>query len=97
MKFVTEFSHISLKDSAQVGAKAASLGHLYTIADQLGINVPNGFSITTQGYWYFVNSNGILPQLHAHMQMVDYGDIKTVQTAGAAIRDLFYVVRCRMI
>jgi|ERR1700733_116968 len=89
MELVKQFSHISFADTAQVGAKGASLGQLFNNADALGINVPNGFAITTDAYHSFVAYNDITPRLNAYMESIDYADIKNVQQTGAAIRALF--------
>ena len=53
------FNEISMKDIDLVGGKNASLGELYQNMNDFGINVPNGFAITTQSYDLFINHNNL--------------------------------------
>jgi len=45
------FDQLGMKDVPLVGGKTASLGELYNVLKPRGINVPNGFGITTDTYY----------------------------------------------
>ena len=53
------FNEISMSDIDLVGGKNASLGELYQNMNDFGINVPNGFAITTLSYDLFVEHNNL--------------------------------------
>lgn len=53
------FNQISGKDVLSVGGKNASLGEMYSKLSQKGINVPDGFALTSAAYWYFLKANKI--------------------------------------
>ena len=50
------FDEASMEDVATVGGKGASLGEMYQKLTEIGVKVPNGFSLTTQAFHEFVNA-----------------------------------------
>ena len=42
-----------------VGGKNASLGEMFNKLTKKGVNLPDGFAITTEAYWSFVKENKI--------------------------------------
>ncbi|PIP18258.1 MAG: hypothetical protein COX42_01885, partial [Parcubacteria group bacterium CG23_combo_of_CG06-09_8_20_14_all_35_6] len=48
------FSEISKSDIALVGGKNASLGEMFSKLTNEGINVPDGFALTSNFYWQFI-------------------------------------------
>ncbi|CAN5163371.1 hypothetical protein BH09DEP1_BH09DEP1_7820 [soil metagenome] len=92
MEYIKNFSQSSIDDVALVGGKAASLGNLYTKLSSKGIRVPNGFAITADAYWYFINANGLMPHIEKMMdELQDFSDIAKVQQVGHHIRNLFRI------
>lgn len=92
MEFIKSFSHIGMDDVALVGGKAASLGNLYTKLSGKGIRVPNGFAITADAYWHFINANGLMPHIEKMMdELHDFNDVQKVQQVGHHIRNLFRI------
>lgn len=92
MEYIRNFSQISINDIGLVGGKAASLGNLYTKLARKGIRVPNGFAITADAYWYFINANGLMPHIEKMMdELRDFSDIEKVQQVGHHIRNLFRI------
>jgi len=61
MKQIKNFSEIHLKDIALVGGKNSSLGEMFTELSSKGIKVPDGFAVTSDGYWSFLNENKLVP------------------------------------
>jgi len=59
MNYIKWLNEVSMKDVSSVGGKTASLGEMYRHLKPMGIEVPNGFAITSDGFKYFVKSNGL--------------------------------------
>ena len=55
-KFCLWFNEVGKKDGAEVGGKGANLGEMA----QMGIPVPNGFIVTAQAYFYFLDKVEII-------------------------------------
>lgn len=92
MKYIKSFSEIASSDVSLVGGKGASLGNLYNALSTQGVKVPNGFSITADAYWYFIEANGLMPHIEKMMQeLTDFNDIEKVQQVGHHIRNLFRI------
>ena len=58
-KFILWFKQISIKDVPLVGGKNASLGEMFSKLTRKGINVPDGFVLTSRAYWYYLKANKI--------------------------------------
>jgi len=85
---VIPFSEITITDIAKVGGKNASLGEMIKHLSVKGVRVPNGFVITSNAYWFFVNFNDLKEKIHSYLQEYDKGKID-LDKAGRAIRQLF--------
>lgn len=53
------FSEICVDDVGKVGGKSASLGEMYRELSSKNIAIPNGFAITAQAYFYFIDTVGV--------------------------------------
>lgn len=92
MKFIKKFSEITVTDSAFVGGKTASLGSMFNALSSQGIRVPDGFGITADAYWHFVNSNHLMPIIEKIMDgLTDYNDLHKIKEVGQHIRNLFHI------
>ena len=70
------------------GSKVARLGELR----KMGINVPDGFVVTTDAFTTFINSNGLERQIKQKVELVpDADDLDQVKTISEEIRHLFEV------
>lgn len=58
-KYVKPLSTLSLADVPLVGGKNASLGEMIRELTPLGIRIPEGYAITSAGYWHFVRQSGL--------------------------------------
>ncbi|PIP23841.1 MAG: phosphoenolpyruvate synthase [Candidatus Nealsonbacteria bacterium CG_4_10_14_0_2_um_filter_38_17] len=58
-KYILVFSEINIKDVPLVGGKNASLGEMFGQLTQKGVNVPDGFALTSDAYWYYLEANKI--------------------------------------
>ena len=81
--FVELLKNVSKSDVRLAGGKAASLGELMGI----GLPVPEGFVITTEGYEYFIEKNGIREKIKLLLGN-DLGDLRALAETGEKIRSL---------
>jgi pyruvate,water dikinase len=87
-KFILWFRQISHKDVPLVGGKNASLGEMYRILTKKGINVPNGFALTSHAYFYFLKKAGINKQLKEIFNNFNPNSIRSLQETGKKVRRL---------
>ncbi|XOB40688.1 MAG: phosphoenolpyruvate synthase [Candidatus Nealsonbacteria bacterium] len=81
-KFILWLRDISKKDSLLVGGKNASLGEMYSQLTRKGINVPNGFVLTSLAFWYFLKQNKIDKKLKKIFQGFNPGDLQNLKKTG---------------
>lgn len=87
--YIKPFTHVTLQDVPSVGGKNASLGEMIGQLSAKGIRVPQGFAITSDAYWYYLDYNNLRPQLSAAMaQLTDVNDISQLQQVGRQVREL---------
>ncbi len=86
--FILWFKDISKNDVPLVGGKNASLGEMFSKLSKKGINVPDGFVLTTRAYWYFLEENGIDKELKKIFKEFNPKSIKSLQKAGRLSRNL---------
>jgi len=87
-KNILWLKNISLKDVPLVGGKNASLGEMYRNLSKEGVNVPDGFALTTRVYWRFLKDNGIDGELKKLFKGLNAKDIKKLQQVGRKARQL---------
>jgi len=90
MKFVRWFGEIGLDDLKMVGGKNASLGEMTRHLTSIGVKVPNGFAVTTDGYLNYLDHNGfeseIKKMLNELVTIAD--DMVSVRRLGMKIRTM---------
>ena len=59
-KYVRWFKEVDKEDIGIVGGKGANLGEM----TKAGFPVPNGFVVTAQAYFQFLDESGLLGYLH---------------------------------
>ncbi len=87
-ELIKHFSEITIKDIPQVGGKNASLGEMYTTLSSHGIKVPEGFAVTSAGYWLFLNENKLVDQLTALLSKLNTETFDNLPEIGAKARSL---------
>ena len=75
-------------DVSAVGGKNASLGEMIATLGSAGISVPDGFAITAQAYWRFLDANGIREPLAACMARLDRGMLSNLKVIADEARAL---------
>lgn len=84
--FIRFFKDIDNTQVSIVGGKNASLGEMYQKLTHKGIKVPNGFAVTAQGYWRFLEYNGLFPILEQTLNALDTTQFSNLAEIGAACR-----------
>lgn len=89
MGHILWFEQIRLDDLPRVGGKNASLGEMYQTLTEHGVKIPNGFAVTADAYWHFVDSANLRPKMAALLAKVDGdSDVRTLQEVGENLREL---------
>jgi len=81
------YQNVSIKDVLLVGGKNASLGEMIRELSKKGIQIPDGFALTTKAYWYYLKANKIDQKLKEIFQKFDPKNIKSLQETGKAARE----------
>lgn len=88
MSFTVPFNKISLTDLNQVGGKNASLGEMYQKLTTKGIKVPNGFAVTSDAYWNFLDENNSRERLGKILKELDTESFDNLSEVGEKARAL---------
>jgi len=59
MSLILWFNEVGIKDISLVGGKNASLGEMLQKLTPKGINIPDGFAVTSEAYKYFIKFNNL--------------------------------------
>lgn len=87
-KNILWFEDIFYKDLPLVGGKNASLGEMYRTFSRQGINIPNGFALTSKGYWYFIKANRLDEKLKRIFAKFNPGSLASLRRTGRLSRNL---------
>ncbi len=87
-KLILWFKDISIKDVPLVGGKNASLGEMFSKLSRQGINVPDGFALTSKFYWRFIKANSLQNKLRAVFADFNPKSILSLQKTGKLCRQL---------
>ena len=85
-KLLLTFKEISSSDVAFVGGKNASLGEMFSKLTKKGINIPDGFALTSLAYWYFLKENGIDKELKDIFKKFNPKSIDSLRETGRKAR-----------
>jgi len=88
-KYILWFKEINKQDVLLVGGKNASLGEMFNyLTKGKGINIPNGFALTSAAYRYFLKTNKIDKKLKEVFKNFNPKSIKSLQETGQRARKL---------
>jgi len=87
-QYIVWFNQISKKDVALVGGKNASLGEMYTQLTKKGVNVPDGFALTSHFYFLFLKENKLDKKIKNLLKNLNTKNIKTLERVSEKIRSL---------
>jgi pyruvate,water dikinase len=89
-RYIKFFREIGIDDVPLVGGKNASLGEMYRELTPKGVEVPNGFAVTTRAYWEVIEKAGIQGQLRDALDGLKPDDVEDLARRGRRARDLVY-------
>ena len=82
------FKEVGVADVGLVGGKNASLGELYNNLVPKGVNCANGFTTTSQAYFYFLDKSGLTKKINEILKDINVHDLKSLQIKGKKVREL---------
>jgi len=82
MKFIKQFETIQGQDQPLVGGKAFSLGFLV----KRGVNIPNGFVVTSHAFRRFFDEANIDQEAHAMWDTINVDDVESLEQHSEKIR-----------
>lgn len=77
---------IGLDNVAHVGSKNASLGEMLRNLTPMGIQIPNGFVITTSCYQKFIKKNKLKSYIDEHLRKINPDNLISLRRNGLKIR-----------
>lgn len=89
-RYIRWFKDISIGDVPVVGGKNASLGEMYRELSGEGVKVPNGFTVTAEGYWHMISATGIRDEMEKALDGVDKNDVADLASRGRKVRGLIH-------
>ncbi len=87
-KYTLWFDELTMKDVPLVGGKNASLGEMYQKLGKYGVPVPNGFAVSAEAYWYFLNFNKIKNKIQEILKGLNVNKITELKNKAKKIREL---------
>jgi len=87
-KYILPFKSISKRDLLSVGGKNASLGEMAGNLLKKGVQVPDGFALTTCAYWHFLKKNKLDKGLKRVFKDFDPDSLKSLKETGREARSL---------
>ena len=86
--YVLWFKDVGIEDIPLVGGKAASLGEMIRALTPLGVQIPDGFAITSNAYWYFIDYNNLKEKIKKELEGLNINDIDDLERRAFRIREL---------
>ncbi len=87
-KNILWFKEISTDDTLIVGGKNASLGEMYSNLTPKGVNVPNGFALTANAFWYYLKENNLKEKIKKLFDKADLDKLADLKKVGEKSREL---------
>ncbi len=86
-EFIQWFTEIGIDDVPAVGGKNASLGEMVRELAGRGVNVPEGFAVTAEGYRHFIREAGLDDFIRKTLAGLDTSDVANLSQRGRAVRE----------
>ena len=86
--YIKHFNETGIEDVSLVGGKNASLGEMYNELTSQGVNIPNGFSITSHAFWDFLDENSLRQPLQMTLAQLDTESYANLNQIGDKARNL---------
>jgi pyruvate,water dikinase len=88
--YIRWFNELTIHDVPLVGGKNASLGEMYRELAQQGINIPNGFAVTAEGYRYLLDQASAWEPLHLALDDLNPDDVDDLSRRARKAREIIY-------
>ncbi|HEV9037570.1 MAG TPA: phosphoenolpyruvate synthase [Puia sp.] len=92
-RVILPLKSVGLADIALVGGKCASLGEMIQHLAPLGVQIPDGFVITTDAYWQFLEQSQLASFIREQLDQIDFNKVESLRRAGSRIRQAIRNVR----
>ena len=89
-KHIVWMRDIGMDDVAQVGGKNASLGELIRTVVPQGVRVPEGFCVTADAYYYFLNQTGLKGFIAKTLDGLDTRNLGDLSRRGKKVREAIH-------
>jgi pyruvate,water dikinase len=86
--YVRWFDEVGISDVPTVGGKNASLGEMTRALREEGIRVPEGFALTAEAYWRFLEVNDLKKPIGEILSGLNRRDLEDFAARGRRIRNL---------
>lgn len=86
-RYLKKLNEIKISHLNLVGGKNASLGEMMNNLDELHLNLPQGYALTTEAYNDFIKENEIGPYIQSTLNNKDPSDIQELHSFGQSIRE----------
>jgi pyruvate,water dikinase len=83
------FETLGSEDIEMVGGKNANLGEMVKNLKSRGIRVPNGFAISSEAYWSFVDHNNLRKVVHDQLHDLDHDNFQELKVRARRIREAY--------
>jgi len=87
-RFTMRLIEASIEDIDLVGGKSASLGEMLQHLKPLGVNIPDGFIVTSKAYFQFITDNQLDQKIKDILKGVDSTNLRELTSCGGRIRIL---------
>jgi pyruvate,water dikinase len=94
MRTTQPFTSIGINDIPSFGGKNASLGEMTQHLAGLGINIPEGFAISSEAFWKTLKENGVYDQIENALATISLTTLEGLSKASATCRSL--IDRCEI-
>ncbi|ESS72282.1 phosphoenolpyruvate synthase PpsA [Methyloglobulus morosus KoM1] len=88
--YIRWFNELTIDDIPLVGGKNASLGEMVRELIPQGINIPNGFAVTAEGYHYMLDQANAWDGLHEALDDLDPDDMADLARRARTAREIIY-------
>lgn len=91
--YIRWLKDIRIEDIGLVGGKNASLGEMFSALLAEGVNIPNGFAITSDAYWTMLEQQDAKNRIRVILSDLNTNDLVDLKTCGRMIRELILNLR----
>ncbi|MFH1178547.1 MAG: phosphoenolpyruvate synthase [bacterium] len=85
--YILWMKDIGMENVPQVGGKNASLGELIRSVTPKGVRVPNGFCVTAEAYYHFLNETGLDVFIAKTLDGLNTQNFKELSRCAKLVRD----------